>query len=179
MASKEKLMEKFDKWITEGQELKAAIEALSDGKPAPAGRWKPEIDEYYWYISLKCLVDSTTWQNTVMDKGKYALANVYRTEEEAQAALDQQLATVRVLDRIAELNAEQGWKCDWNAHNQEKYFLCFDHDDNTSGTLGSLYRKCFQFLPTSHYGSNQTIETVIKEMESDCLLMLGVEIRDV
>lgn len=166
MTTKAELQKQID-------ELQAKLDAMPDDKPTPAGRWKPGICEKYWVVSESTGVFSLFWENSSTDNHLFALANVYRTEEEAQAALDQQLATVRVLDRIAELNAEQGWVCDWDDHNQMKYNFRFDHDDRTF-YFDSTYLT--QWHQSQYYGSRQTIETVTKEMESDCLLMLGVSV---
>lgn len=92
-------------------------------------------------------------------------------QELLETTLNQQLATVRVLDRIAELNAEQDWVCDWGNGKQLKVFFLYSH---CTKNLNYDYSPALQMLPTSRYGSPQTIKTVIKEMESDCLLVLGV-----
>lgn len=170
MTTKEKLQKQID-------ELQAKLDALQDDKPKSTGRWKPDLGEEYGFVDF-CYATAcnTAWDNYDVDETRYKIGNIYRTKEEAQAALDKQLATVRVLDRIVELNAEQGWVCDWGNHNQIKYIFRFDHDDRTF-YFDSTYM-C-QAHRTSCYCSKQTLETVIKEMESDCLLMLGVETQDV
>lgn len=164
MTTKEELQKQVN-------ELQAKLDAMPDDKPKSAGRWKPELGGEYFLISGYGKIGEDVWQNSHGDDKAYALANVYRTQEEAQAALDQQLATVRVLDRIAELNAEQGWVCDWGDSYQSKNFIRFNHADEK---LSSGWYSFLQNKPNPYYGSKQTIETVIKEMESDCLLMLGV-----
>jgi len=165
MTTKAELQKQID-------EFKAKLDAMPDDKPKSKGRWKPGICEKYWVVSESTGVFSPYWENSSTDNHLFALANFYHTKEEAQAALDQKLATVRVLDRIAELNAEQGWVCDWNKPGQQKYIVSYDHVTRSFCT--NVYVLQEMDLPTSYHGSKQTIETVIKEMESDCLLMLGV-----
>lgn len=173
MTIKAELQKQFDEWVDQGKQLKEQIDALPDDKPVPVGRWKPEIGEEYWLMDSTCGEEySSIWEGCRVDRSRYAHANVYRTKEEAQKALDQQLATVRVLDRIAELNAEQGWKCDWSGYRQDKWIITAREDTKDLDCKKTELRKS---SATSFYGSLQTIETVIKEMESDCLLMLGVE----
>jgi hypothetical protein len=149
-------------------ELQAKLDALPDDKPT--GRWKPEDGEEYWVNDFGLAVCGI-WKNTCGDDKAYALANVYRTEEEVQTAIDQQLATVRVLDRIAELNAEQGWVCDLDDYRQDRYTFYYNLEVKE---LDSFDENSEPSHPPQRYGSKQTIETVIKEMGSDCLLMLGV-----
>lgn len=102
MTTKEELQKQFDEWVDQGKQLKEQIDALPDDKPKSTGRWKPEIGEEYWSISMKGMITAFDHEeHNELIENEYALANVYRTQEEAQAVLDQQLATVRVLDRIA------------------------------------------------------------------------------
>jgi hypothetical protein len=174
MTTKAELQKQFDEWVDQGKQLKEQIDALPDDKPALTGRWKPKDGEKYWLIDLTGGVSWSQWDDCTNDRHRYALGNTYRTEEEAQAALDQQLATVKVLDRIAELNSEQGWVCDFNCDNYEsKWYVAFHHTSKKLMADGGTW---IQFHQSTCYGSKQTIETVIKEMESDCLLMLGVEV---
>lgn len=168
MNAKQELLAKYEAWIDQGKQLKEQIDALPDDKPVPVGRWKPENGGKYYFITSDAhIMAENGGISNLRLSGRYALANTYRTEGEAQAALDQQLATVRVLDRIAELNAEQGWT--YRVSSQNNYYMICDN-----GRFSLDWSREIKCLPTTHYGSKQTIETVIEEMESDCLLMLGV-----
>ena len=146
------------------------LEAMPDD-PKPVGRYKPKKGEEYWCIGGDGNIFSVKWMGSHSSEFRYALGNVYRTKEEAQAALDKQLATVRVLDRIAELNAEQGWVVDWGDSDQYKFYLAFCHQYEE---IDRDFACRYTYLPDAYYGSEQTIETVIKEMADDCKLMLGV-----
>lgn len=150
-------------------DIKKQLEAMSDD-PKPMGRWKPGYGGEYWFIDSCTVIDFGFWGGDDIDNMRYALRNFYRTKQEAQAALDRQLATVRVLDRIAELNAEQGWVANFDS-DQSNYFVMLDHGDQN---LRSDCNNVYQAQPIEYYGSRQTIETVISEMGGDCRLMLGV-----
>lgn len=170
MKTKQELLRQIEEWQAKGKELQQAIQEL----PEPVGRWKPKFDEKYWFTTeaTGSGVNSNRWLSSSIDQIRYNRANVYRTKEEAQAALDRQLATVRVLDRIAELNAEQGWVCDWNKSSRPKFLFTLTPIEQDE--LDLSWSNNAQCLPTSYYGSRQTIETVTKEMPEDCKLMLGV-----
>ena len=158
--------------LTEAAELVKQAMAASEVEAKPEGRYKPKYGEEYWCIGGDGNIFSVKWMGSHSSEFRYALGNVYRTVEEAQAALDKQLATVRILDRIAELNAaDNNWVADWDDKGQSKYRVSFETKTNELA-LGLLYSR--KFLPDAYHGSEQTIETVIKEMADDCKLMLGV-----
>lgn len=147
------------------------LEAMPDD-PKPEGRYKPKYGEEYWCIGGNGNIFSVKWMGSHSSEFRYALGNVYRTVEEAQAALDKQLATVRILDRIAELNAaDNNWVADWDDKGQSKYRVTFNAEKHKV-CLG--WNGCIKSLSDAYYGSEQTIETVIKEMADDCKLMLEV-----
>lgn len=166
MTTKTELLKEFEEWKAKGQKIQEQLNAIPDDKPT--GRWKPEFNDDYLILDNDGKVCEATWNDHAIDGERYALNNVYQTEEEAKKALEQKLATVRVLDRIAELNAQQGWVCDWS-DGEDKYYLGFD------GGLCWAITDSFKVMPTQYYGSLKTIETVTKEMPEDCKLMLGVD----
>lgn len=158
--------------LTEAAELVKQAMAAPEIEAKPVGRWKPEIHEKCWWINIAGRVVCMEWGVSEMHKTQYALGNFYRTKEEAQAALDKQLATVRVLDRIAELNAEQGWVADWDDEGQSKYYPLFNYKTNKARFIKFHCDSYLKQLPDAYYGSEQTIQAVIKEMADDCKLML-------
>lgn len=159
MTTKEELQKQID-------ELQAKLDAMPDDNKLP-GRWEPEIGEKYYVISPFGMIIRYIRDNLSDLSGAIAIDSIHKTKEEAKKALEQKLATVRVLDRIAELNAEQDWVCDWD-DGEDKYYFGFD------GDLCWAITDSFKVMPTQYYGSLKTIETVTKEMPEDCKLMLGV-----
>ena len=160
--------------LTEAAELiKQAIDA-SEMEAKPVGRYKPKYGEEYWFIDSTGDIVSDKWIGAHSSESRYALGNVYRTKEEAQAALDKQLATVRILDRIAELNDEHGWVADWDDEGQSKYYPLFNYKTNKARFIKFHCASYLRELPDAYYGSEKTIEAVIKEMADDCKLMFGV-----
>ncbi len=158
--------------LTEAAELVKQAMAASEVEAKPEGRYKPKYGEEYWCIGGDGNIFSVKWMGSHSSEFRYALGNVYRTVEEAQAALDKQLATVRILDRIAELNAaDNNWVADWDDKGQSKYRVTFNAEKHKV-CLGS--NGCIKSLPDAYYGSEKTIEAVIKEMADDCKLMLEV-----
>ncbi len=50
------------------------------------GRWKPEVDEEYWFLTPSGDVDVYLWRNDKIDHGFYKFGNCFKTEKQAKAA---------------------------------------------------------------------------------------------
>ena len=48
------------------------------------GKWKPEYDELFWYITYDGEVDSGYWSNNRHEEPLYNSGRVFKTEEQAQ-----------------------------------------------------------------------------------------------
>ena len=86
--------------------------------------------------------------------------------------LDELIATQKIIDRIAELNAEQGWVADWEDEEQPKFNIYYRHAGKRFGLDEWWY---IQYSPSEFYGSEKTIKTVIEEMQPQLKLWLRVE----
>lgn len=94
---------------------------------------------------------------------------VYPSHEAAMLADRRRILTHEYLCRIAELNHEQGWVCSWNNVLQYKYSLFLD----VQAEKFEFYAadSC-QHKPSLHYGSQKTMETVLKEFTQDELKLI-------
>lgn len=54
----------------------------------PVERWKPEMGEKCWYISHNGQIDFFRWNNDIFYTAWYDFGNVFRTEQDAIAALE-------------------------------------------------------------------------------------------
>ena len=87
--------------------------------------WKPEYDEWYFYVSGYGIVGSNVWINAYIDNGYYEIGNCFKTEEEADFALEK-LKVEAELRRFAEENNE--YEIDWKDDDQEKWFMYYNCD---------------------------------------------------
>lgn len=97
---------------------------------------------------------------------------IFDSREAAEYGEERRMATLRVTNRIMELNREEGWTTDWVNNTQRNYMFVWDHQ---LSSLKSLSVYGIQDHPNTHYGSRTVMDAVIKEMPEDCKLMLGVE----
>jgi hypothetical protein len=74
----------FDEKLPENFDMYPKV--LQDMVVNPVERWKPEIAEDYWYVTIDGGPKITTYNNDIVDKGLSAFGNVFRTESDAVAA---------------------------------------------------------------------------------------------
>ena len=87
--------------------------------------WKPEYDEWYFYVSGYGVIGSNVWINDYTDNGYYEIGNCFKTEEEAKFALEKTKVEAE-LCRFAEKNNE--YEIDWKDEDQEKWFIYYYFD---------------------------------------------------
>ena len=77
-------MDKFEELEFKVKELEIEIERLKNEQ-----EHKPRYKEKYWFISLSNGVLSCLWCDDLIDKTRYELDNVFKTEEEAKFKVEQ------------------------------------------------------------------------------------------
>lgn len=81
----------------------------------PKEDWKPQIGEEYCLITTVLGICYDNYSNTECDNNRLSKRNVYRTEEEAQFALD-----------MYHFCKERSFEPDWDDEDQCKYYLYLD-----------------------------------------------------
>lgn len=146
------------KEITGNKELMDTLQAKFGKKES--GWFVPKKGEKYFYLNYGDVSSCCNIDNS--DKEILKHDQVFRTAEEAEKADQQRMAKVRILKRIAEENAKEGWVCDWSNKKQRKYFYYYDHIDDE---LSIDYYVFCQSIETDFYMS----ETVAKKLQTELL----------
>ena len=81
----------------------------------PKGDWKPKNGEKYYFIISSLEIIYETYVNAETDNNRLSKRNCYKTEEEAQFALD-----------MYNFCKERSFEPDWGDENQCKYYLYLD-----------------------------------------------------
>lgn len=104
--NKEEMMNKIIEMETELEKLKEEL----NKQEKPSRRWKPELHEKNYCIDSTGTVCVVYWEDWEVDKRRYALGNVFKTQEEAEFAVEQ-LKVLAELKEYADDNKE------WNNRN--------------------------------------------------------------
>lgn len=86
---------------------------------------KPKLRDQYWYIAndraIRAIRD--TWLNTIVDNGRWALGNVFKTKEDAKFAIEKQKVKIELQRYADEHNNPK--KEEWDGINNH-YLICYD-----------------------------------------------------
>lgn len=107
-------------------------------------RWKPEINEPYYYINQAGEVVQDRNDNATIDTERYNFYNCFQTREQAEAKSERILVGRQLEDIAQRLN--KGVKIDWEDSKQRKYSIIFDardrkfvRDCNRYAVISSVY----------------------------------------
>lgn len=154
------------------KEMEARLASMKAvlGKPVKSKVFVPEIGQTYWWLSSSGTLSRFVFDDDESDKLHLALGNVYETEAEAEKAIEKKLATVRVLNKLRELEGDL--VADWNDVFSRKYHICYNHLE-LKLQIGDA-----QFCQTNEqnsYSTKEACQWVIDNMQDDLKLMFGVE----
>lgn len=133
-------------------------------EPVNSIHWKPNFGEEYWYVNYIGNVVCRFWEDASVDLWLLESGNVYRTEKEAEKALDRELAEVR-LRKTSNFEPDfedcrGGWVVYYNYKDKELYAYDTDYDDS-----GEIVR----------YATKEEAEKSIRENREDWMKHFGVK----
>lgn len=152
-------LEKFPNILTEW------FEEIQE--PTDSIHWKPKYDDWYFYISDHGSVCSDIWNDNYTDNKRLAFGFVYRTEEECKAALDRELAEVR-LRKTSDFepdfkNGKGGW------------IVGYDHEEDRLLATPIDY---IDYGKPIRYATEEEAKRSIRENKKDWLIYFGIDPSD-
>jgi hypothetical protein len=154
--------------LENGKKVKISEESYQNlSKATQNTRWKPKRHEYYFTLDSIGGVDKSKWDGDEVDEARWAMGNVYSTEEKAEEAAHAMKMRQKILDRIAELN--EGWEPDWRNTYQGKYYIIWYRDEKQFQCAGSLQLQAF---PDKYYFRSKEIGHKLIEEFGDNLKYL-------
>lgn len=93
-------------------------------------RWKPNDFSPYFYVdSCMKIEESNYYNDTYIHSERYNTYNTFKTREEAEQEAEKILVRRQLEDVARRLN--KGKEIDWNNEDQNKYFICTNHWQDT------------------------------------------------
>ena len=143
------------------EKLKQQIKELKLVKVADkGGRWRPELDEWYWTVYDTGRCGNCNWDNDSIDKWRYLTGNCFKTEEEAEEYRKQIEYTARYKNYIEE-HSEPIY---WNNGFQWKYYAIVNCN---KGEIDTDESNNWKRQGVIYASSKQVIEDAIKEIGED------------
>lgn len=145
--NKEEMMDKISELENEIKNLKKELTKQEE----PKRRWKPELHGKNYCIDSTGKVCVVYWEDWVVDKRRYALGNVFKTEEEAEFATEQ-------LKVLAELKDYADDDKEWDGGNLH---WCIEYNANEKRMKVDYYWDT-KIIPFNiYFSSEEQVEKAI------------------
>ena len=128
-------------------------------------RWKPEIDERYYWSGSNGLVCHNIWAGDSIDRSRFEIGNYFQTEEEAKRVVEylKALAVVRGDATTKFVEGGENWIVFYNANDNALHLDCnFSHIRN--GVFGLPY-----------FATEDDAKSSIEQHKNEWLTIFGVE----
>lgn len=142
------------------EEREQLMKLIEKSNVAKRNVWKPEYNEFYFYISKYGAVGNSIWENDHVDNGCYGIGNCFKTEEEAEFALEK-VKVETELRRFAEENNEH--EIDWTDENQEKWCMYYSYMDGDVYFTDAYCHKRNDIYFSSKKIGAQAVDSIGKE----------------
>lgn len=120
---------------------------------SPKGDWIPKKGEEYCLITTVLGICYDNYSNTECDNNRLSKRNVYRTEEEAQFALD-----------MYNFCKERSFEPDWEDDSQCKYYLyLYYRNKEVNFNYTDSFNHCYPF----YYPSKEAVQEIIDKYSFD------------
>lgn len=139
-------------------------------KPVSKGRWKPQVNERYYFVTSYGDVDAYSFCKDFNDTSILATSIVHKTREEAEKALERQKAIIRVNDRVDELN--DGWEPDFGRDNMRRNH--YIESDSYGLFCTNWDRSSTRPMALNYCKSEEVAGQVIRECEADLKVVFEV-----
>lgn len=122
--------------------------------------WKPENEEKYYY-NYNSATYYDIWTGAGIDDMRYSIGNIFKTEKEAQEAVER-LKIRAELQRYADEYNDK--PIDWEDQEQQKWYIYFNYS-NKKLEYWSFYglRNAFQISFTSEEVAKAAVQAVDEE----------------
>lgn len=144
------------------------IEALLEEPKAESVRptkWRAEKYKPYWFINDCGSIWFNREEYVGTDNYRYLTDNYFKTEQEAEKALEVIKAKGRLSHAYYGLVGD--WKPDWSNHTQDKYSFYFDSGNKSLEFISHRFN-------TYQFPSLESRSQFIKENEADLKLVLNI-----
>lgn len=154
--------------------MREKLQSMEDDlkKPAPNSKvFKPvKGDTTYGVFGEGSIWEDKFDETNEIHMNRIGMGNLYRTQAEAEHAVQVQCAKVRVLNALRE--HEGDWEANWSDCNQHKYCPTYSH-----GTTKFSLVICWSMQNASpeFYSTQEALQWVLDNMEDDLKLVYGVK----
>ena len=128
-------------------------------------RWKPEIDQKYYFIRTSGYVYDSIWTNDSIDDGRFEIGNCFQTREEAERTVEylKALSVVRGDATSKFTKGEDNWRVYYSA-STDCLYPDYDHFSIDNGIFGLPY-----------FATEEDAERSIEQHKNEWLTIFGTK----
>lgn len=135
--------------------------------------WKPEYDMDYYFIRNNGQICYTNWIKSDIDKERFILGNCFKTEEEAEFALERQKVITELKRYMLENNEKE---IDWYDHCVLKYYIQYDYVNDTLNIASTRYYK--SNISSMYFTSDKIAQAAIEAIGKERIKKYYFEVND-
>ena len=130
-------------------------------------RWKPEMDQTYYGISIGSSVFSEYWNDLTVDHDRFNIGNCFQTKEEAEKAVEylKALAVVRGDSTVKFTKGKSNYYVVYNTT-----YNCLDVSDNVHLVKNGIFG-----LP--YFATDEDARRSIEQHQDELLTIFGVKVE--
>ena len=159
------MQEQFDKMQKQLDELKQ-VKVKEQKK-----KWKPEIDEKYWFINDCGMVDWASWCDDESDNWRYLTGNVFKTEQEAK----EYKKKIEIQSKFKNFVEDRSDELDFKNNKQTKYHLKYDYYNNV---ITYDWNQSYKIQGVIYASSGQILRDAIKEIGEENIKKYVLEVEE-
>ena len=151
------------------QEERSTLLSLIEKANKPKNKaWKPEEGEKYYCSCSDGCIEGETWNNSIVDKNRYAMGNCFKTKEEAEFATEKLKVTTE-LKRFA-LEHNEG-EIDWS--DGKPKWLIYSNRNHVGFKYVNLLKE-----NNIYFTSEKITQAAIKEIGEERLKKYYFEVKE-
>lgn len=153
-------------------EERATLLSLVEKANKPVNKvWKPDVEEEFYTLFGDGSINKLTWFNNADRIKRYEIGNCFKTEDEAEFALERQKVITELKRYALEHNKKE---IDWSDKEQDKYFMYYSY---ISFKIIIDYTTTSK-RTTTYFTSREIAEQAIKKIGKERLKKYYFEVND-
>lgn len=135
--------------------------------------WKPEVGEKFYTLFGDGSINELTWLNHADIIKRYEIGNCFKTEKEAEFALERQKVITELKRYALEHNEKE---IDWYVHGTCKYYVQYDYVNNKLNISHTRYFKNNNL--SMYFTSEKIAKAAIKAIGEERIKKYYFEVND-
>ncbi len=128
-------------------------------------RWKPEVDQKYYFLDNKGLIYNSIWADDCFDDDRFEISNCFQTKEEAE----------RVVEYLKALAVVRGDATSEFVKYNDNWFIGYDPEHESIDAFCNPYTARNGIFGLPYFATKEDAQRSIEQHENEWLTIFGVK----